>query len=109
MWSAGRVVGVLSVSSPDVAAFKPHDALVARLLAACAMPLLERARRAEVAPFDELTLASTADSVRPRIEAEIARLRVSGRRFSVAVLALDEFARVVTGYGREVADRVCAS
>jgi two-component system cell cycle response regulator len=106
LWSGGRVAGVLSVSAPEAAAFKVSDQLVARLLAACAMPLLERARRAEVAPFDELTLASTAESVRPRIEAEIARLRGTSRRFSVAVLALDSFASTVTAYGREVADRV---
>jgi diguanylate cyclase (GGDEF)-like protein len=106
LWSGGRVVGVLSVSSPESAAFQSSDALVARLLAACAVPLLERARRADVAPFDELTLAGTADSILPRIDAEIDRLRNTGRRFSVAVLALDAFESTVSAYGREVADRV---
>jgi diguanylate cyclase (GGDEF)-like protein len=106
LWSGGRVVGVLSVSSPEAGAFSGSDVLVGRLLAACAMPLLERARRAEVAPFDELTLASTAESVRPRIEAEIQRLRPIGRRFSVAILSLDSFESTVSAYGREVADRV---
>jgi diguanylate cyclase (GGDEF)-like protein len=106
LWSGGRVVGVLSVSSPEVGTFKPSDVLVLRILAACAMPLLERARRADVAPFDELTLAATAESVRPRIEAEIERLKNSPRRFSVAVLSLDAFDATVSAYGREVADRV---
>lgn len=106
LWSGGRVVGVFSVSSPEVGTFKSSDSLVLRLLAACAMPLLEQSRRAEVAPFDDLTLAATADSVRPRIEAEIERLRGSSRRFSVAALGLDAFGSTVTAYGREVADRV---
>src|ERR1700677_1173881 len=77
LWSGGRVVGVLSVSSPEVATFQPSDSLLLRVLAACAVPLLERARRADVAPFDELTLANTAESVGPRIEAEMHRLRSS--------------------------------
>jgi diguanylate cyclase (GGDEF)-like protein len=68
--------------------------------------LLERARRADVAPFDDLTLAATAESVRPRIESEIERLRASARRFSVAFFGLDAFESTVTTYGREVADRV---
>jgi diguanylate cyclase (GGDEF)-like protein len=106
LWSGGRVVGVLSVSSPELGTFQPTDALLLRVLAACAVPLLERARRADVAPFDELTLASTAESVGPRVESEIDRLRASSRRFSVAVLALDSFDSTVTTYGREVADRV---
>jgi diguanylate cyclase (GGDEF)-like protein len=106
LWSGGRVVGVLSVSSPEVAAFQPSDTLLMRVLASCAVPLLERARHADVAPFDDLTLAATAESVRPRIESEIERLRGSSRRFSVAFLALDSFDATVTAYGREVADRV---
>jgi diguanylate cyclase (GGDEF)-like protein len=106
LWSGGRVVGVLSVSSPELGAFQPSDALLLRVLAACAVPLLERARRADVAPFDDLTLAATAESVRPRIESEIERLRGSSRRFSVAFFALDSFEGTVTTYGREVADRV---
>lgn len=105
LWSGGRVVGVISVSSPEPGAFQPSQALLLRVLAACAVPLLERARRAEVAPFDDLTLAATAESVRPRIESEIERLRGSSRRFSVAFLALDNFGATVTAYGREVADR----
>ncbi len=106
LWSGGRVVGVLSVSSPEPAVFQPGDALLMRILASCAMPLLERARRADVAPFDDLTLAATAESVRPRIESEIERLRGSSRRFSVAYFTLDAFDGTVTTYGREVADRV---
>jgi diguanylate cyclase (GGDEF)-like protein len=106
LWSGGRVVGVLSVSSPELGTFQPPDALLLRVLAACAVPLLERARRADAAPFDELTLASTAESVLPRIESEMERLRGSSRRFSVAAFALDAFDSTVTTYGREVADRV---
>jgi len=106
LWSGGRVVGVLSVSSPELGAFQPSDGLLLRVLAACAVPLLERARRADVAPFDDLTLAATAESVRPRIESEIERLRGSSRRFSVAFFTLDAFDGTVTTYGREVADRV---
>ncbi len=104
LWSGGRVIGVLSVSSPEPAVFQPGDALLMRILASCAVPLLERARHADVAPFDDLTLAATAESVRPRIESEIERLRASSRRFSVAFLGLDNFEATVSGYGREVAD-----
>lgn len=106
LWSGGRVVGVLSVSSPEAGAFTPSGALVLRILAACAMPLLERARRADVPPFDELTLALTGDCVRPRVEAEMDRLRGSSRRFSIAAMSLDSFEATERAYGREVADRV---
>jgi diguanylate cyclase (GGDEF)-like protein len=105
LWSGGRVVGVISVSSPEPGAFQTSDALMLRVLAACAVPLLERARHADVAPFDDLTLAATAESVLPRIESEIDRLRATSRRFSVVALALDAFDSTVTAYGREVADR----
>jgi len=106
LWSGGRVVGVLSVSSPEPAVFQASDSLLLRVLAACAVPLLERARHADVAPFDDLTLAATAESVLPRIQSEIDRLRLSARRFSVAAFALDSFEATVSAYGREVADRV---
>jgi diguanylate cyclase (GGDEF)-like protein len=106
LWSGGRVVGVLSVTSPEVGAFQARDTLVLRILAACAVPLLERARRVDIPPFDELTLAATAECVRPRVEAEMLRLRNSSRRFSVASLSLDAFDTTVSAYGREVADRV---
>jgi diguanylate cyclase (GGDEF)-like protein len=106
LWSGGRVVGVLSVSSPEPGTFTPASALVLRILAACAMPLLERARRADVPPFDELTLALTADCVRPRVVAEMERLRSSARRFSIAAMSLDSFEATERAYGREVADRV---
>ena len=106
LWSGGRVVGVLSISSPEPSVFEDGDVLVMRILAACAMPLLERARRADVAPFDDLTLAATAGTIRPRIEAELKRVTGSSRRFSVVALALDAFEATVSAYGREVADRV---
>jgi diguanylate cyclase (GGDEF)-like protein len=106
LWSGGRVIGVLSVSSPEPAVFQDGDVPILRILAACAMPLLERARRADVVPFDDLTLAATAETIGPRIEAELKRALGSSRRFSVVALALDAFEATVSGYGREVADRV---
>src|SRR5262249_20597813 len=38
--SAGRVIGVLSISSPEVGAFSPRDELLARLLASCSVPAI---------------------------------------------------------------------
>jgi len=106
LWSGGRVIGVLGVSSSELAAFSENDALVARLLAnACVAPI-ERARFDRSAAVDELTLASSADTVIPRIEGEMARLGGSGRTFSVLELGLDAFNATVESYGREVADRV---
>lgn len=106
LWSGGRVIGVISVSSPELASFNEADSLLLRVLAAYAMPIIERAREAEVPPYDELTLAATAETVKPRIAAELERLRGTARRFSFAALALDNFDATVTAYGREVADRV---
>ena len=106
LWSGGRVIGVLGVSSGEVAAFTKSHALVARLLASACVAPIERARFDRAASMDELTLASSADCVIPRIEGEITRLHGSGRTFSVLELALDAFPSTVESYGREVADRV---
>jgi diguanylate cyclase (GGDEF)-like protein len=106
LWSGGRVIGVLGVSSAGVGAFTPRDALLARLLANACVGPIERVRFDRAAAVDELTLASTADSVIPRIEGEMVRLHGSGRAFSVLELALDAFAASVQSYGREIADRV---
>jgi diguanylate cyclase (GGDEF)-like protein len=106
LWSGGRVIGVLGVSSSEVGAFTSSHALLARLLANTCVPPIERARFDRSAQMDELTLASSADCVMPRIEGEIRRLQGSQRTFSVLELALDAFPAMIQSYGREVADRV---
>ena len=57
LMSSGKVIGVLSVSSPDVRAFSDRDVLLARLLANCSVPPIERARLERLAVTDDLTLA----------------------------------------------------
>src|SRR6185436_20506599 len=44
LWSAGRVIGVLSLSSEQPGQFTVQDQLLARLLANCSAPPIERAR-----------------------------------------------------------------
>jgi diguanylate cyclase (GGDEF)-like protein len=107
LMSAGRVIGVLSLSSPEVDAFSAEDMLVARLLANCSVPAIERARLERLAATDEMTLAYTGRYLLPRVSEEIERARGAGTK-AVALLSLDldRFKHVNESYGQAVGDRV---
>ena len=94
LWSAGQVIGVLSLSSSEKRAFGPGDQLLARLLANCCTPPIERARLRRLAMTDDLTLAYNQRYLSPRVNEEIERARRGGQPLSVLLLDLDHFKNV---------------
>ncbi|HEY1955379.1 MAG TPA: sensor domain-containing diguanylate cyclase [Polyangiaceae bacterium] len=106
LWSAGQVIGVLSMSSPKRRAFRQNDQLLARLLANCCTPPIERARLRRLAMTDDLTLAYNQRYLSPRVNEEIERARRSGQPLSVQLLDLDHFKNVNDQHGHEVGDMV---
>ena len=104
--SAGKAIGVLSVSSPVAGAFSDDDELLARLLANCSVPLIERARLERLAASDELTLAFNARYLLPRLHEEIERARASSSRVSLVAMELDRMKQVSATFGRDTSDRV---
>ena len=106
LWSAGQVIGVLSVSSPKRRAFGASDQLLARLLANCCTPPVERARLRRLAMTDDLTLAYNQRYLSPRVNEEIERARRSGQPLSILLLDLDHFKLVNDEHGHDVGDMV---
>ncbi len=117
LWSAGRVIGVLSVSHGDQRHFGDRDELLARLLANCAVPAIERSRLERLATTDAHTRAFNRRYLVPRLEEEMARAKRQKTALSVLMMDLDHFKRVNDDHGhaagdlvlREFADRVRAA
>ena len=106
LWSAGQVIGVLSLSSKKRRAFRAEDRLLARLLANCCTPPIERVRLRRLAMTDDLTLAYNQRYLSPRLNEEIERAKRGGQPLSVAMLDLDHFKRVNDDHGHDVGDAV---
>ncbi len=102
----GRVIGLFSVSSPEVDAFSSDDELLARLLANSSVPAIERARLARLAVTDDLTLAYNARYLVPRIDEELERARRYAAPLSVAMLDLDRFKQINDTFGHATGDAV---
>lgn len=103
----GRAIGVLSASSSVPRAFDDSHERLVRLLAACSVPALERARLVRLAVTDDLTLAYNGRYLLPRLEQELERARAAaGAPVSVAMLDLDHFKRVNDTYGHARGDGV---
>jgi diguanylate cyclase (GGDEF)-like protein len=106
LWSSGEVIGVLSVSSPELGAFGPAEQLLVRLLANCSVPPVERARLKRLAMYDDLTLAYNHRYLHPRLSEEIERARRSGGSVCILLLDLDHFKTVNDHHGHANGDRV---
>jgi diguanylate cyclase (GGDEF)-like protein len=104
--AAGKPIGVLGASSPEANAFADGDVLLARILASCSVPTIERARLERLAAVDELTLAYSANYLQQRLEEEMDRARHSGSTLSLLAMDLDRLKRVNDSYGRDMGDRV---
>jgi len=94
------------VSSPKRRAFRPSDQLLARLLANCCTPPIERARLRRLAMTDDLTLAFNQRYLSPRVNEELERARRSGQPVSLMLLDLDHFKEVNDKHGHDVGDMV---
>ncbi len=106
LWSAGHVIGVLSVASPDTEAFSEDDQLLVRLLANCCAPPIERARLRRLAMTDDLTLTYNHRYFSPRFNEELERSRRTGHPVSLLIMDLDLFKRVNDTFGHAVGDAV---
>jgi len=106
LWSAGKVIGVLSISSPDAQAFTSHHQLLVRLLANCCTPPIERARLRRLALTDDLTLAFNHRYLSVRFGEEIERARRSGAPLAALLMDLDHFKRVNDRHGHATGDEV---
>jgi diguanylate cyclase (GGDEF)-like protein len=101
----GRPIGVLSASSSAARAFDEGHERLARLLAACSVPSLERARLVRLAVTDDLTLAYNGRYLLPRLETELQGARPESP-VSIAMLDLDHFKRVNDTHGHARGDDV---
>jgi diguanylate cyclase (GGDEF)-like protein len=103
---AGKPIGVLGASSPEAGVFSDDDVLLARILANCSVPAIERSRLERLAAVDEPTLAFNARYLSPRLQEEMDRARHSGSTLSVLVIDLDRLQHVNAAFGRDMGDRV---
>ncbi|MCK5797418.1 MAG: sensor domain-containing diguanylate cyclase [Deltaproteobacteria bacterium] len=106
LWASDRPVGVLGVTSSDVAAFEERDELVLTLLANCASPSIERVRLERLTITDPLTLAFNQRYLVPRLREELARAGRRGRPVSVVLMDLDHFKAANDDHGHAAGDRV---
>ncbi len=106
LWSAGRVIGALSVTSDRRHHFERDDETVGRLLANCAVPPLERARLQHLAITDELTGALRQTQLYPAIERAMRACADAGAPLAILSLDLDHFKRVNDAHGHPVGDQV---
>jgi diguanylate cyclase (GGDEF)-like protein len=104
--AADKPIGVLGASSPEANAFSDDDVLLARILASCSVPAIERSRLQRLAAVDEMTLAFNARYLLPRLQEEMDRARHSGSTLSILVLDLDRLGHVNDAFGKDVGDRV---
>jgi diguanylate cyclase (GGDEF)-like protein len=109
LWSAGHVIGVLSVSSPKRDAFDEEHLLLARLLANCAVPAFEKARLERIATTDSHTKAYNRRWLVPRLSEEMARSSRTGSPLSLLLMDLDHFKRVNDEHGHAEGDVVLRS
>jgi len=106
LWSAGEVLGCLAMTSPRRDEFTEDDAAVARLLANCAAPPLERARLEQLAYTDPHTRAFNRAYLEPRLLHELERSRTLDAPLSFLMMDLDHFKRVNDTYGHAAGDEV---
>jgi diguanylate cyclase (GGDEF)-like protein len=106
LWSMGEVIGVLSISSPETAAFTDDDQLLCKLLANCCVPPIERARLRRLAMFDDLTMAFNQRYLQPRLVEEIERASRTHGEVSILLMDLDHFKAVNDTHGHAIGDIV---
>jgi diguanylate cyclase (GGDEF)-like protein len=104
-----EVIGVLSVTAVGKDAFKPDDELLARLLANCSVPVIQKNRLERMSLVDDVTQALRASRLLPQAEEELARAGKEGSALSVMMLDLDRLGKIYQEYGFPAGDGVLRS
>ena len=104
--SGGKVIGVLSLTSGATNAYAADDELMARLVANCTVPPLDKARLARLTLTDPATLAYNQRYLMPRLRQEFERAVRTGEPVSLLFMDLDNFKLVNDTWGHAVGDTV---
>lgn len=106
LWSAGEVVGVLGVTSSRACVFSTDDQNMAVLLANCAVPHIEKARKLRLAVTDRLTKAYHRRYLLPRLREETRRAGRYDAPLCVMGMRLDGFGERRDRHGRTAAAKI---
>ncbi len=106
LFSGGRIIGCLALTSPEVGYFTPGDEVVLQLLANCAVPPLDRARLERLAITDPLTGALNRGQLEGTLERAMALALRQDFALSYLSMDLDHFKRVNDDHGHAAGDRV---
>ncbi len=106
LWSAGCVIGALATSRAAAGYFSEDDEVLARLLANCAVPPIERARLQRIAQTDALTGALNSGQLIRVLEQTMADAASASSALCILSLDLDHFKRVNDNYGHAAGDQV---
>lgn len=106
LWSAGDVVGCLTITSAKKSHFDEDDEMIGRLLSNCAVSPIERARLQRIAMTDPQTNALTHGYLRPRLERELAAATDRNYPLSLLLMDLDHFKAVNDSHGHAAGDEV---
>ncbi len=106
LFSNGKVIGVLGVTSTKKGAFDQEDELLLQLLANCAVSPIDKARLKHMAVTDPNTKAYNKGYLYPRMHEEMEKARRHHFSLSLLFLDLDHFKRVNDTYGHSAGDVV---
>lgn len=101
-----RVMGVFSMSAPDVDAFSVEHENLGVVIAHCLSQSIRTAELQRMATTDALTRAFNRGYLLPSMDAEMNRARREGKTFSVLLMDLDSFKAVNDRFGHAIGDTV---
>ncbi len=107
--AGGKVIGVITVSSPEPDTFGEEEEQMLSFLASSVVSDLENARLYRLAVTDALTLAYNRQYLSERFPTEFDRSIRYAQPLSVIMLDIDHFKQVNDTYGHPVGDEVLRS
>jgi diguanylate cyclase (GGDEF)-like protein len=100
------VIGVLAVTAEEPGVFNADHETLARLLANCSVPVIQKNRLERLGLIDDVTQALRASRLLPRTEEELARAGERGSNISVMMIDLEGLQGVYQEYGFLAGDGV---